>query len=146
MSTANTTATNATNNSTNPLFRLPIGCGYLCLQVLGEGAYGQVCAALDRSNRQMVAIKRILPFDHRIFCLRTLRELTILRYLRNSHPNIINLLDVILPDHYSQLAEVLIVQQKMDCDLHRVIRLQVFLRLNVYFNLAGATYYKDFIR
>ena len=69
-------------------FPLPASSGYVCVQVLGEGAYGLVCSAIDKSQKLMVAIKRIQPFDHRVFCLRTLRELKILRYLRNSHPNV----------------------------------------------------------
>jgi mitogen-activated protein kinase 1/3 len=34
----------------------------------------------------MVAIKRILPFDHAMFCLRTLREIKLLKYF--NHENV----------------------------------------------------------
>lgn len=67
--------------------------------VIGEGAYGVVCSAVHRPTGQKVAIKKIAPFDHSselrraaerlqqlimfdlaVFCLRTLRELKLLRY------------------------------------------------------------------
>ena len=49
--------------------------------VVGEGAYGVVCSALHKPSGQKVAIKKITPFDHSMFCLRTLREMKLLRYL-----------------------------------------------------------------
>lgn len=35
----------------------------------------------------MVAIKRILPFDHAMFCLRTLREIKLLKYFNHENVN-----------------------------------------------------------
>ncbi|KAK6414927.1 mitogen activated protein kinase [Oleoguttula sp. CCFEE 5521] len=37
--------------------------------VVGEGAYGVVCSALHKPSQQKVAIKKITPFDHSMFCL-----------------------------------------------------------------------------
>lgn len=48
--------------------------------VIGEGAYGVVCSAVHKPTGTKVAIKKIAPFDHSMFCLRTLRELKLLRY------------------------------------------------------------------
>ena len=49
--------------------------------VVGEGAYGIVCSALHRPTGRKVAIKKIAPFDHSMFALRTLRELKLLKFL-----------------------------------------------------------------
>lgn len=38
-----------------------------------------VVAALDTVSGEKVAIKRLLPFTHRLMCQRTLREIKILR-------------------------------------------------------------------
>merc|ERR1712176_280580 len=51
--------------------------------VVGEGAYGVVCSALHKPSGQKVAIKKITPFDHSMFCLRTLREMKLLRYFNH---------------------------------------------------------------
>ncbi len=48
--------------------------------MIGEGAYGVVISALHRSSGTKVAIKKIAPFDHSMFALRTLRELKLLKY------------------------------------------------------------------
>ena len=52
--------------------------------MIGSGAYGIVCAAkdhgdMDENNKpKLVAIKKIIKaFEHRIFALRTIRELKI---------------------------------------------------------------------
>lgn len=58
-----------------------LGTQYQVLDVVGEGAYGIVCSAVHRPSGRKVAIKKIAPFDHSMFCLRTLRELKLLKYL-----------------------------------------------------------------
>lgn len=57
------------------------GSQYQVLDVVGEGAYGIVCSAVHRPSGRKVAIKKIAPFDHSMFCLRTLRELKLLKFL-----------------------------------------------------------------
>lgn len=57
------------------------GTQYQVLDVVGEGAYGIVCSAVHRPSGRKVAIKKITPFDHSMFCLRTLRELKLLKFL-----------------------------------------------------------------
>lgn len=44
-------------------------------------------SAVHRPTQRKVAIKKITPFDHSMFCLRTLREMKLLRYF--SHENVI---------------------------------------------------------
>ena len=61
--------------------RAAAGTQYQVLDVVGEGAYGIVCSAIHRPSGRKVAIKKIAPFDHSMFCLRTLRELKLLKFL-----------------------------------------------------------------
>ena len=57
-----------------------------------------------------------------MFCLRTLREIKLLRHFH--HENIISILDILRPRSLHQFTEVYLVQELMETDLHRVIRTQ----------------------
>lgn len=107
-------------------FDLTIGEDYELLYPLGEGAYGQVVAALHKPSRRRVAIKKVLPFEHTIFCLRTLREVKLLKYFSESCVNgnvryeieeyrvtfltqlyqIISILDMIKPESLDSFKEL----------------------------------------
>lgn len=95
---------------------------YECEAAIGEGAYGVVVSAVHLPSSTRVAIKRITPFDHAMFCMRTLREIKLLRHFR--HENIIAILDIIRPRSYDDFNEVYLIQELMETDLHRVIRTQ----------------------
>lgn len=95
---------------------------YEIQDVIGEGAYGVVCSAIHKPSGQKVAIKKITPFDHSMFCLRTLREMKLLRYF--NHENIISILDIQRPRNYESFNEVYLIQELMETDMHRVIRTQ----------------------
>lgn len=56
------------------------GTEYKVLDAIGEGAYGVVCSALHHRSGRTVAIKKIAPFEHPLFCLRTLLELKLLKF------------------------------------------------------------------
>ncbi|KIM91736.1 hypothetical protein PILCRDRAFT_57901 [Piloderma croceum F 1598] len=99
-----------------------VGDSYKVLDVIGEGAYGIVCSATHLPSQRRVAIKRITPFDHSMFCLRTLREIKLLRHFH--HENIISILDILRPPDLDSFKEVYLVQELMETDLHRVIRTQ----------------------
>lgn len=43
----------------------------------GEGAYGVVVSAVHIPTGRKVAVKRITPFEHSLFALRTLREVKV---------------------------------------------------------------------
>lgn len=96
---------------------------------VGEGAYGVVwCVVFSSSffcinashqpipcssaihipTQRKVAIKRITPFDHSMFCLRTLREIKLLRHF--DHENIISILDILRPTSLEDFREVYLVQ------------------------------------
>ncbi|MBZ6375836.1 MAG: protein kinase [Kocuria palustris] len=103
-------------------------------------------SAIHKPSGQKVAIKKITPFDHSMFCLRTLREMKLLRYF--NHENIISILDIQRPRNYEGFNEVYLIQVRrslpsdkmrmygiypiftnsmqelMETDMHRVIRTQ----------------------
>lgn len=79
-------------------------------------------SALHIASQRKVAIKRITPFDHSMFALRTLREIRLLLHFR--HENIISILDILKPPSLELFREVYLVQELMETDLHRVIRTQ----------------------
>lgn len=56
------------------------------------------------------------------FCLRTLREIKLLRWF--NHENIISILDIVKPATYEGFTEVYLIQELMETDMHRVIRTQ----------------------
>lgn len=58
-----------------------------------------------------MAIKKITPFDHSMFCLRTLREMKLLRYF--NHENIISILDIQKPRSYESFQEVYLIQVRI---------------------------------
>lgn len=100
-----------------------MGPRYVDSKYIGEGAYGMVVAAVDTGSPQQekVAIKRICPFEHRLFCQRTLREIMILKRFR--HPNIIGIRNMMGPDPSAGPAkDVYIVQGLMETDLHKVLK------------------------
>ncbi|CAA7264289.1 unnamed protein product [Cyclocybe aegerita] len=123
--------------------RFNVGTQYQVLDVVGEGAYGIVCSAVHRPSGRKVAIKKIAPFDHSMFCLRTLRELKLLKFLSEagvsenvcrgplslagrlcSSPK--DYLDSghIKPPSLEAFKEVYLIQELMETDMHRVIRTQ----------------------
>lgn len=63
------------------------GDDYRILHAIGEGAYGTVVAAIHKPSGRQVAIKKVLPFDHTLFCLRTLREIKLLKFFSESGIN-----------------------------------------------------------
>lgn len=64
-------------------------------------------SAIHKPSGQKVAIKKITPFDHSMFCLRTLREMKLLRYF--NHENIISILDIQRPRSYDSFNEVYLI-------------------------------------
>ena len=54
-----------------------------------------------------------------MFCLRTLREIRLLRHFH--HENIISILDILPPGSLETFTEVYLVQELMETDMHRVI-------------------------
>ncbi|KAL6502360.1 Mitogen-activated protein kinase 4 [Orobanche hederae] len=91
------------------------------LRPLGRGAYGLVCAAINKETNEEIAIKKIgNAFGNIIDAKRTLREIKLLRYL--DHENVIAIKDIIRPPKMKAFNDVYIVYELMDTDLHQIIR------------------------
>ncbi|KAH9982451.1 kinase-like domain-containing protein [Lactifluus volemus] len=91
------------NKAPKPLPKFDVGDDYKMLYNLGEGAYGTVVAALHKPSGRQVAIKKVLPFEHTLFCLRTLRELKLLRFFSETCVNenlTIRCLDHLYPQYH----------------------------------------------
>ena len=68
-----------------------VAAKYQMIQKMGKGNYGIVWKAIDNTNRDRVAIKKINnAFANKIDAIRTLREITILSQI-GSHPNVLKL-------------------------------------------------------
>jgi len=109
-----------------PLPKFDIGQDYEITHTLGAGAYGEVVAATHIPSGRRVAIKKVLPFDHVLCALRTLRELKFLKYFTEScfNENIVNVLAIIKPESLESFTAIYFIQELMQTDLHRVIRTQ----------------------
>lgn len=109
-----------------PIPKFEVGDDYRILNSLGEGAYGTVVSALHVPTGAQVAIKKVRPFEHTLFCLRTLRELKLLKFFSEVcvNENIVSILDIVKPPSYEDFTEIYFVQELMQTDLHRVIRTQ----------------------
>lgn len=63
---------------------------------LGSGAYGVVYAAIDSKTKEKVAIKKLNKLEDTVDAKRILREIRILRSLKNE--NILELINIIYDD------------------------------------------------
>lgn len=87
LSPSSTSVSSFTTLAVSSRVRCIPGNDYKLLHSLGEGAYGTVVAALHKPSGKQVAIKKVLPFEHTLFCLRTLRELKLLRFFSETCVN-----------------------------------------------------------
>lgn len=78
-------------------------------------------SAVHLPSQTRVAIKRITPFDHSMFCLRTLREIKLLRHF--NHENIISILDIVRPKDLESFSEVYLIQVRRQRTRHTIPRL-----------------------
>lgn len=95
---------------------------YAVKENVGQGAYGSVYRAIHVPTGIDVAIKNIAPFHHKLTCLRTLREIQLLRHFE--HENIVSLLEVTESTGDRSASEVNLVLEFMPIDLNVVIRTQ----------------------
>ena len=104
---------------------------FQCVRVVGKGAYGVVCEAIDKTVRdrtqQRVAIKKIKealfhPLDAKL----VLRELKLSRLL-SKHPNILGIRTVVKPMSRRKMDTIYVVSSFMDTDLYRLCQSRVEL-------------------
>ncbi|ODQ77207.1 hypothetical protein BABINDRAFT_163712 [Babjeviella inositovora NRRL Y-12698] len=116
---------------------------FLVQRIIGEGAYGIVCLANYKPTNTKVAIKKVEPFERHLFCLRTLREIMLLKKFRK-HENIVSLYDIQKPQSYQQFTEVYLVQEYMQTDMHQAIQTQTLtddhIQYFIYQSLRGLKY------
>lgn len=86
---------------------------------LGKGAYGIVWKAIDRRNKEVVAVKKIFDaFRNQTDAQRTFREIMFLRSFKD-HPNIIKLLSI---HRAANNRDIYLGFEYMETDLHNVIK------------------------
>ena len=86
---------------------------------VGSGAYGVVVAAKDKTAEEgnnLVAVKKIeKTFEHKVFALRTLRELKIMRLL--DHENVLSIKTIIKPESLEKFDHIYVVTELLETDL-----------------------------
>lgn len=100
---------------------------YDIIDPIGQGAYGVVVAAKDTTvaedagESNLVAIKKIVKaFEHRVFSLRTYRELKIQRLL--DHENVLSIKRILAPKDRASFNEIYVVTELMETDLSQIIK------------------------
>ncbi|KAL9962779.1 hypothetical protein ACROYT_G031917 [Oculina patagonica] len=98
---------------------------YRNLQLIGSGAQGMVCSALDTTTGEKVAIKKLSrPFQNVTHAKRAFRELVLLKMV--NHKNIIGLLNVFTPDRsFEEFQDLYLVTELMDASLVQVIQMDL---------------------
>lgn len=95
---------------------------YTVEQIIGEGASGVVCSAVDNQTGETVAVKRVSRgFDKVPVSIRLLRELKFLRLLRG-HQNIVEMKGILMPSSTKDFNDVFLVFELMPTDLNHVLR------------------------
>ena len=105
--------------------RFEVDKRYEIIDPVGSGAYGVVVAAKDTQaedeENNLVAIKKIeKAFEHKVFALRTLRELKIMRLLQ--HDNVLGIKTILKPLSREAFKEIYVVCELMETDLAQIIK------------------------
>eukprot|EP00928_Gymnodinium_smaydae_P033651 TRINITY_DN24045_c0_g1_i1.p1 TRINITY_DN24045_c0_g1~~TRINITY_DN24045_c0_g1_i1.p1 ORF type:complete len:441 (-),score=49.56 TRINITY_DN24045_c0_g1_i1:278-1600(-) len=94
---------------------------FTVLNVIGQGAYSVVCSAKEEGKKGEVAIKKIEnPFEERIFAVRVLRELVIMRNMQ--HDNLLGLQSMFVSGSKSSFQDVYVVCELMETDLATILK------------------------
>ena len=113
---------------------------YSLTTVVGHGAYGVVCAALDEVTHREVAIKRISRvFDDLIDGRRIWREMTVLRLLKQAKcRNVLKLHCVLKPSEpIDTFKDLYIVTDLYETDLYMLIRQKKEYKLTSLRNISA---------
>lgn len=94
---------------------------------IGAGSYGAVVKARHAVTGKLVAIKRIVRiFSDLVDAKRILREIALLKRL--NHPNIVTLIEVIVPDNeLDNFDELFLVLEKAPLDLKKLLYSRTYL-------------------
>ena len=117
---------------------------YEPLKVLGSGSYGKVIEAIDKTTKKKVAIKKINELFHDLIdTKRILREITLLRFMKNTY--IVELLDIIYNKTEKDFDCIYLIFECLPSDLHKLIKSNIYLTLDdvrkyLYHILCGLKY------
>ena len=90
------------------------------IKLIGRGAYGVVCSAVNKKNGKKVAIKKVPnAYEDLIDAKRVVREIKLLSHFK--HDNIIQLVDIPKPLSRTGHNDIYIITELYETDLHRVI-------------------------
>ena len=77
--------------------------------------------SIEDEDNNLFAIKKIeKAFEHRVFSMRTLRELKIQRILQ--HENVLGIRTILMPKSLQDFNELYVVMELMETDLTTVIK------------------------
>ena len=122
----------------------PILDKYEPTQVLGQGSYGKVIAAINKTTKKKVAIKKVNElFEDIVDSKRVLREITLLRFMKNQF--IVELLDIEYDRNNKNFDCIYLIFECLPSDLKKLIKSSTFLtmddvRMYVYHILCGLKY------
>ncbi|EKF37989.1 mitogen-activated protein kinase, putative,protein kinase, putative, partial [Trypanosoma cruzi marinkellei] len=104
----------------NTQSRVEVPQRYEVRSIVGRGAYGIVCSAVDTATGDTVAVKKISNiFGDVVDGKRILREVKLLGFLK--HPNLLSLKDLYRPSDPG-FSDVYIVTELMSSDLQTILR------------------------
>ena len=122
----------------------PILNKYEPIQVLGAGSYGKVIEAIDKKTKKKVAIKKVNElFEDIVDSKRVLREITLLRFMKNQF--IVELLDIEYDSKDKNFDCIYLIFECLPSDLKKLIKSSSFLtmddvRMYTYHILCGLKY------
>ena len=122
----------------------PILDKYEPIKVLGAGSYGKVIEALDKTTKKKVAIKKVNElFEDIVDSKRVLREITLLRFMKNRF--IVELLDIEYDKKDKNFDCIYLIFECLPSDLKKLIKSSLFLtmedvKIYVYHILCGLKY------
>lgn len=97
------------------------------IKVLGVGAYGVVCSAMDSITGTKVAIKKVNGlFDDIVDAKRILREVRLLRSMNHEH--ILSIFNLDEPEDYDNFNELYIVMPLLETDLVKLLQSSIVLQ------------------
>ena len=103
-----------------------LGPDYEPIKMLGKGSYGAVCSAIHKPTGTKVAVKKMDGvFEDEIDCKRILREVDLLRKLKN--PSVIEIFDILEPEDPEKFDSIYIVLRLSESDLKKVIKSAIHL-------------------
>ena len=123
-----------------------IGNEYEIIKQIGCGSYGAVCEAVHKKTGTRVAIKKVVgvfmdPIDGK----RILREMQLLRLLKNSKSNVVKLYEILEPADPNNFCCLYLVMEYAQADLKKLIKAgvqlqQVHVEKIIYNILVGLKY------